>query len=96
MFIDDDTDLFSARAIETSPKEVAIDLALSVYSSLSKKQQLNSPLALAVESLTAEAPNLLSPGTTLPEEFDYTVGEVYVYILNLSSTLLLKGYHLFF
>jgi hypothetical protein len=83
--------LFSVTAIETSPKQVAIHLALSAYSSLSKKQQPNSPLALTVESLTAEARILLPPSTTLPEEFEYAVGEVYVYIYNFSSTLLLKG-----
>ena len=92
--------LFSAISIQTSPKQVAIHLALSAYASLSKKKQLpNAPLALTVESLTAEAQILLPPGGTLPEEFEYTVGEVYVYILNLlyffslSSTLLLKGCH---
>ena len=80
LFVDDDTDLFSATAIETAPKQVAIHLALSAYSSLLKKQRPNSPLALTVESVTSEAQNLLPPGTTLPEEFEYTVGEVYVYI----------------
>ena len=80
-FCFDDADLFfSATAIETSPKQVAIHLALSAYASLSKKQQPNSPLALTVESLTAEAQILLPPSTTLPEEFEYAVGEVYVYI----------------
>jgi len=65
-----------ATAIETSPKQVAIHLALSAYASLSKKQQPNAPLALTVESLTAEVQNLLPPSTTLPEEFEYAVGEV--------------------
>jgi NEDD8-activating enzyme E1 regulatory subunit len=74
--------MFSATAIETSPKQVAIHLALSAYASLSKKQQQpNRPLALTVESLMAEAQILLPPGTTLPEEFEYTVGEVYVYYI---------------
>ena len=59
---------------------MAIHLALSAYASLSKKQQPNAPLALTVESLTAEAQSLLPPSTTLPEEFQYTVGEVYVLI----------------
>ena len=73
-------DLFSVTAIESSPKQVAIHLALSAYASLSKKQKPNTPLALTVESLMAAAQSLLPPGTTLPEEFDYAVGEVYVYI----------------
>jgi hypothetical protein len=80
-----DTELFSAAAIETSPKQAAIHLALSAYALLSKKQQPNSPLALSVESLTAEAQTLLPPSTTLPEEFDYAVGEVYVLIMSLSQ-----------
>lgn len=67
-----------AAAIETSPKQIAIHLALSAYASLSRKQQPNTPLALTVESLTAEAQTLLPLGTILPEEFEYTVGEVYV------------------
>jgi hypothetical protein len=75
--------LFSATSIETSPKQVAIHLALSAYASLSKKQLPNAPLVLTVESLMAEAQILLPPGGTLPEEFEYTVGEVCVYILNL-------------
>ena len=78
-------DLFSVTAIETSPKQVAIHLALSAYASLAKKQRPNAPLALSVASLTAEAQSLLPPSTTLPEEFEYAVGEVYVYILKLSS-----------
>ena len=73
--------MFSAVAIETSPKQVAIHLALSAYASLTKKQQPNRPLALTVESLMAEAQILLPPGAILPEEFDYTVGEVYVYYI---------------
>ena len=73
--------LFSATAIETSPKQVAVHLTLSAYASLSKKQLLSRPLALTVESLTAEAQILLPPGATLPEEFEYTVGEVYVYYI---------------
>ena len=91
--------LFSAIAIETSPKQVAIHLALSAYASLSKKNQPNRPLALTVESLMAEAQILLPRGATLPEEFEYTVGEVYVYLFfssSLSSTLLLKEYHIAF
>ena len=100
--------LFSAAAISTSSKQVAIHLALSAYASLSKKQQSNAPLALTIESLMAEAQILLPPGTTLPEEFEYTVGEVYVYIfyyyyyyyisflsLSLSPALLLKEYDFF-
>ena len=55
---------------------------MSAYASLSKKQRPNAPLALSAESLTAEAQILLPPSTTLPEEFEYAVGEVYVYILN--------------
>ena len=73
---DDDADLFSATAIESSPKQVAIHLALSAYASLSKKQKSN--VALTVE-FTAEAQSLLPLSTTLPEEFEYAVGEVYVY-----------------
>ena len=72
----------SATAIETSPKQLAIHLALSAYASLSNKQQPNAPLALTVESLTAEAQTLLPPGTTLPEEFEYAIGEVYVLLLS--------------
>lgn len=72
--LEDDADLFSATAIETSPKQVAIHFALSAYASLSKKP--NAPLALTVESLTAEARTLLPPSTTLPEEFEYAVGEM--------------------
>jgi len=68
-------------AIETSSKQVAIHLALSAYALLSKKQQPHFPLALTVESLTAEAQSLLPPSTTLPEEFEYAVGEVYVYLI---------------
>ena len=75
---DDDADLFSTTAIEISPKQVVIHLALSAYASLSKKQKPNAPLALTVE-FTAGAQSLLPLSTTLPEEFEYTVGEVYVY-----------------
>ena len=60
-------DLFSATAIETSPKQVAIHLALSAYASLAKKQRPNAPCI-----------SLLPPSTT----FEYAVGEVYVYMLN--------------
>jgi amyloid beta precursor protein binding protein 1 len=60
---------------------------LSAYASLSKKQQPNAPLALTVESLTAEAQTLLPPGTTLPEEFEYAVGEVYVSIYSFPLSL---------
>ena len=85
--------LFSATAIETSPKQVAIHLALSAYASLSNKQQPNAPLALTIESLMAEAQILLPPRTTLPEEFEYTVGEVFVIFSFFSSTSLLKEFH---
>ena len=70
-----------ATAIETS-KQVAIHLALSAYALLSKTQQPNAPLALTVESLTAEAQTLLLPGRTLPEECKYAIGAMYVLFLS--------------
>ncbi len=70
----------AANAVGASPKQLAIHLALSAASSLASKNPTpqGSIPALTVEALTQEAQTLLPPGTELPEEFEYTVGEMYV------------------
>lgn len=62
-----------ANAISTSPKQVAIHLALSAQTALSTKQPGVAP---TVQALTSEAQALLPQGTMLPEEFSDAVGEM--------------------
>jgi len=70
--------LYVANAVETAPKQLATHLALTALSSFATKQQPNAPLTPTMEALTSEALFLLPPGTELPEDFEASVGEVYV------------------
>ncbi|TFK34707.1 hypothetical protein BDQ12DRAFT_689426 [Crucibulum laeve] len=66
-----------ANFIQTSPKQLAIHLALSALANLITKQQPNAPLTPTIESLTVEAQALLPSGTELPEEeWANAVGEL--------------------
>lgn len=77
-----------ANAVENAPKQLATHLALTALSSFATKQQPNAPLTPTMEALTSEALSLLSPGTELPEDFEASVGEVYV------SSLLPPPFHI--
>jgi amyloid beta precursor protein binding protein 1 len=66
-------------ATTASPKQLAIHLALSAASCLASKAPATPEGELPVftiEALTQEAQSLLPPGTELPEEFEYTGGEM--------------------
>jgi len=64
-----------SELIKTSPKALAIHLALSALSSFASKQQPGAPLTPTEEALTAEALALLPPNTELPEVFSDAAGE---------------------
>lgn len=61
------------EAATTSPKQLAIHLALSAASSLASSEE---PVDFTVEALTQQAQSLLPSGTKLPSEFDYTAAEI--------------------
>lgn len=71
---------FTANTAAASPKQLAIHLALSAASSLESKNPTpqGSIPVFTIEALTQEAQSLLPPGTELPEEFEHTVGEMYL------------------
>ncbi|KAJ3565311.1 hypothetical protein NP233_g7710 [Leucocoprinus birnbaumii] len=67
------------NAATTAPKQLAIHLALSAASCLASKTPAPSAGEIPVftiEALTQEAQSLLPPGVALPEEFEYTGGEI--------------------
>jgi len=64
---------FSERSRESS--EAAIDTSCA---DLSAKQQPNAPFTPTVEALITEAQALLPPSTNLPDDFETSVGEVFV------------------
>lgn len=75
----------AASAVTTSPKQLAIHLALSAASSLASKTPTPAQGEIpvyTVEALAQEALSLLEPGAELPEDFGYTVGEMYVFNLS--------------
>jgi len=74
-----------ANSLSTSPKQIAIHLALSALTALTVKQPGIPP---TTEALTAEAQAFLPLGVELPDEFADAVGEMYALTPPFMSPLL--------
>jgi amyloid beta precursor protein binding protein 1 len=77
----------TANALTSSPKALAIHLALSAASSLASKCPIapGEIPAFTVEAISREARSVLPPGVALPTEFEDMAGEMYVCVFQIGD-----------